>query len=235
MKQLIIIILSLSSILCYSQKSKLIGIYPTGELSDTLIITDSSLQFKYGNVYGFGSYKVRKDKIYVHAKYFTHKNSSYYEFESSLKTKDKFKITIFCPQNIIHSTNFLTVKEKNGRKEYLNWMINNSSPVLAENFNLKNPENKIVIIKNGSDKLIIPLSDVLGKSIKVNMTDNYTLMDETVWFRIIKNQYETILEGPYKILTREEKQLYGMNHHWPWKKRLKCDHTGIPNEYRRKN
>jgi hypothetical protein len=231
MKRLIIFIFTFVCTFVYSQKINLLGSYYSG--TDYLKLSDSSMEFKYGKVYGFGTYKIKRNKIVVHTVSKIHDNSSKFEIDSAIISKEKFQISIFNPKSIIPCTTFLTVKKAEHKKEYINWMIDNSKPVLVENFNSNDAENKIVILFNGYDKLKIKLKDILGKSVKVYMTDNKTLMDEKVTFKIINNSKETIISGPFPKLSRLQKRLFGLNHTWPWKKRSHCRHEIVPNEYRK--
>lgn len=209
------------------------GRYYSG--SNYLILSDSSIEFKYNNVYGFGPYKIKQDKIVVRTVTKIHKYSSKYVIDSIIDSKDKFRVSIFNPQDILPWMTFISVKKAKHRKDNSFIMVENSNPVLVEIFNSSDSEDKVVIFNNVYDKLVIPLNDILGRSIKVYMTDNTTLMDEKVTFKIIKNPNETIITGPFFKLSKQEKKLYGLNHTWPWKRKSHCHHEIVPIEYRKEN
>ena len=231
MKLVLIIILTLVINFVYSQDVNLTGKYISD--SNYLISSDSSLDFKYGNLYGFGLYKIKKDEIIIQTISKNHNNSVNFEIDSILNSKYKFIIKVINPSNSYPLTTFITVKKINHRKVYMNFMTDDTIPILFENYILDTHENKVVIISNGIDCKEILLKDIISKSIKVNLTKNKTLENKKVTFKIIKNKTETIIIGPFIKLTRIEKRLYGLNHFWPWKKRSKCHHELVPIEYRK--
>jgi hypothetical protein len=170
----------------HTQKPKPFGIYTTGELTDTLVINQSNVSFKYENAYGTGTYKMKKDKILVRTKYLRPTSLPSFKIIGQSDTNTQVIISVINPPEMYPVTTFFDIRKNSKRKYKTSFMIDDSNAFIRD-FNYKKPENFLMSISNNQDRIIIPLNKILGKSIKIFLTDRSLIVDRRLYFNVIKD------------------------------------------------
>jgi len=240
------IIFSLTFNLVNGQERNLTGRYLSSD--NYVVISDSSLEFmtSYGcciltDLYGFGKYEILEDTIYVSTEKPISSNCSKFKTlnnlsaanEISVKVENNGKPVKFCS---------LTIND-NFKKKFIYGVSTDTSGFaklkLEPNDHYENETLTIFIL--GYDKFQIPVSEIIGKSIEVNLVNYMVINDRKVAFKIQKDNYSTKLVGPFFPPTDEEKlelkktmrkrKRQMMIHSWPWNWRYKDTHEIIPTTY----
>jgi hypothetical protein len=240
------IILSLTFNLVIGQERDLTGRYLSSD--NYVIISDSSLEFRtsYGccvltDLYGFGKYEILKDTIYVSTEKPSSSNCSKFKILNNLSSSNEISVKV---ENNGKPIEFCTVTiDDNVKKKIIYGVYTDTSGFV--NLKLKpndHFENKtLTIIILGYDKFQIPVSEIIGKSIEVNLVNYLVLIDRKVAFKIQKDNYSTKLLGPFFPATDEEKlemkktmrkrKRQMRTHSWPWNWQYRDTHKIIPTTY----
>ena len=240
------IILSLTFNLVIGQESNLTGRYISSD--NYVIISDSSLEFRtsYGccvltDLYGFGKYEILKDTIYVSTEKPRSSNCSKFKILNNLSSTNEISVKV---ENNGKPIKFCTVTiEDNIKKKIIYGVSTDTSGYvnlkLKPNDHYENETLTIFIL--GYDKFQIPVSEIIGKSIEVNLVNYLVLKDRKVAFKIQKDNFTTKLLGPFfpptdkeklelkKTMRKGKRQI--MTHSWPWNWRYQDTHEIIPTTY----
>ncbi|MCG3165830.1 MAG: hypothetical protein POELPBGB_01605 [Bacteroidia bacterium] len=239
-------ILSLTFNLALGQNQPLTGRYISND--NYVVITDSSLEFMTGygcclliDLYGFGKYQFHNDSVYVTTSKPAPGHGSTYQVLGDLPTSDQISVKVQNNGQPIQSC-YVTLDDKSVNEITHGASTDASGLALLNSLPTDKSVNKIVSIYSlGYDRFEIPLNDITGKSILVDLSDYQVLRDTQVAFKLLVDSNSTKLIGPFFPLTKEKKKELKkekrkrkgqmMVHSWPWQWRFKDTHVVTPTEY----
>lgn len=167
-------------------------------------LSDSTLEFKvlYGsclgtNLYGYGEYTLKKDKIKVKTIYHPSEYDMHYSVVKTLNdsTKIEFDIENLTSQPIQYC--YVIVRENEAKKIHMVVISDERGFAVLENLAKAQIEKSVVELSSiGFETVVIPLKDVLGKSVKVVMSEYNIVADKKVFFEISSDSITTQISGP---------------------------------------
>ena len=186
-------------------------------------LSDSTLEFKvlYGsclgtNLYGYGKYTIKKKKIKVNTIRHTSEFDMHYHVLKPLgdSTKIEFYIEDLSSQPIQYCN--VVLREENAKNIDAFATADERGYAVLENLGIAQIENLVVeLMFMGFETVTIPLKEVLGKSVKVAMSQYEIVADKKVFFEISYESDSTQIVGP----EFRGKTLFTT---WPWKWRQTC-------------
>lgn len=203
------VILSLTFNLAFGQNQPLTGRYIAND--NYVVITDSSLEFmtSYGcclllDIYGYGKYTMHHDSIYVFTGEPTLGHGSTYQTLGDLSTSDKISIKVQNKGQPVQSC-YVTLDDKSTNKIIHGASTDASGLALLDSLPTDHIENRIVTVYSlGYDRFEIPLNEITGKSILVNLSDYEVLRDKQVAFKLLSDSSSTKLIGPFFPISKEQ-------------------------------
>jgi hypothetical protein len=167
-------------------------------------LSDSTLEFKvlYGAglgtyLYGYGEYKIKKDKIKLKTIEHSSEFDAHYGTIKSLNdsTKIEFYIEDLTTQPIQYC--YVVLREMNAKK--IDTVVISDELGFAVLRNLENAKiekSLVELMSMGFETVTIPLKEVLGKSVKVVMSEYNIVTDKKVFFEIRNAASTTQIVGP---------------------------------------
>lgn len=245
MKYILCILFALTLRVGFSQQKSIAGKY--GSNDNYIILTDSTIKFKtqWGcgfrtTLYGYGSYKLQNNIIYYNP---DEKENTLKPNYTIIQSRDSSSITRIKIKDNNEQIPYCTVylREKRSDKLVNTFLADSNGIVVIENINGKHSEEIMVKpLLLGYGKVEIPLNEILGKSIVLDLSnahDHYTA-DRTATFTIEEQGDSIQIIGPIfgqtHDLSKEEKKrkrkiITGtMVREWPWNWHFKDDHTPVP-------
>ena len=220
-----------------AQNNQLIGIYTAHNNVNNnyiKIISDSILEFKsfIGScllvpIYGYGKYKVLSNKIIVKTVRVDNEMNSCYDIIKNLDDKNKTEILVYDLNDPIPYCH-ISLKEGNKEKVILETNTDNNGFLTIDNLDKFPIDNSIVEIGLlGYDTYEIPLKEIKGKRIRVEIKPYEILENRTVVFNIDTTENHLKIIGPIFPETKESKKakrklrIKIMLTTWPWKWRFR--------------
>ena len=204
----ILLILNLEN--CFCQNQSLIGNYKSFD-SYIHIISNDSLEFMstivggfITTIFGCGRYVVENDKILLKAVRPNTTNFSSFLIKDSIESR-RIEILILDNSNPIMGCNAI-IGYKNKRKVLLGNVADKNGKLIFDNLAAVSVEKaflKLSLI--GYDSFEIPLKDVIGKSIEVNLSPFIILDNKNISFQIVQSDMDYQIIGPYfeKVWTKK--------------------------------
>lgn len=234
--------------LALGQSPPLTGSYFSKYGGGFISVSDSLIEFQtlYGccistTLYGYGKYEIRKDSVFISTGTPKIGRGSTYQVLGDLPKQDEIKIKVMSDQEP-NPFAFLAVIDKSTEEIIWRGPCNRIDTAFwIDSLPVNNIDNKIVeVFDIGSGQFEIPLSEIIGKSILVNLA-NYKVLHELVAFKVSSDSGRTTLTGPIFPLTKEEikeakkakrkRHLDMMRWNWPWRWRFKSNHVAQPRTF----
>lgn len=193
------------------------------------------------DLYGFGKYRIINDSIYITISKPPAGHGSSYHLLNDLPTKEKLDIKVQCNGKLVYGCQVI-LRDKTTAKIIKGTTSDISGLALMDSLPIESVETKIVSLNlMGYDPIDMPLTEVSGKLILVNLTDYRVLRDREVVFRLFSDSNSFKLIGPFFPLTKKEKKenkklrrklnFQTVIHAWPWHWRFRDTHIVKPLEF----
>jgi hypothetical protein len=200
----ILTILLLTFNIAHGQSSLLTGKYVSGD--NYVLVSDSTLEFKssYGccllvDFYGYGKYRLRGDTIFLTTEKPLNEHLSTFKILNDLPNPFQANLKVECNRRPIQFCN-ISIKDKYSNRIKFSGFTDSNGVVKIDNF-----ENSILTISFlGYDRLEIPLKDIIGKSILINLLDYEVLSNKEVVFILLRDITSVRLSGPFLLQTKDK-------------------------------
>lgn len=242
----IFILLSLIINLAHAQDLRITGRYVSND--NYVEVSDSTIEFmtSYGcclliNIYGQGTYKIVNDSVYVTTGKIANGHGSTYRTLEDLPSNNQVRFVIQTNGEPI-SVCYVSLDDNTTNKIIQGAYTETSGLASLDNIPPDHIENSVVTIsKLGYDRFQIPLNEIIGKSVRVNLTDYQVVREKQIVFKVLTDNDSTKLIGPFFLLTKEEKKEIRksrnksyrrmMVNRWPWQWRFKDTHVVVPTTF----
>lgn len=244
----ILTLLFLTFNIAYGQNMLLSGKYVSD--NNYVLVTDTTIEFKtsYGccllvDLYGYGKYKIQNDSILLTTEKPLNEHCSSFKILNNLPNASQVHIKVESSRQPVQFCN-LYLKDKLSDRISYSYSTDSIGIAQLDNLPAEHYENILLSIYTiGYDRIEIPLNEIMGKSILINLLDYEVLRDKQVAFKLLHDTASTKLVGPFLLQTKDQlkkaekaqrkRNAQSLVRTWPWNWHIKNtdSHTATPTTF----